>query len=494
MARAAFTNFRKFTRSFCEDTHGSMTVLGLFLFLASGIMGAIALDVTSLYSQRTHLQVAADQAAHAALYNRVVVGKDEAEAKVLAISLVEATLPSATKGVTIDADDIQFGVYSGSPGVFTADDDAKGAVRVVTSFSNLRSNPASTFLFRLIGIDDFEIYATSTFAVYNPTCLTEGFVANGIVDMQNQNIFGAGMCVHSNSEVQLQTNNRFELGSIVSMPGGADSVVVPDDKIQDVYGLQAALKDDKFDTRIFSRIENMTYQYQNPNGVDLPHPEVAGDKIDWPSYISDKTVQDMGKVSDIDSTSLPAGGVYFVDCTNQNTGLTINSGNGGSSVTVEDVLEISTSNGNGKDGGGSSEPLPVLSQVIVITPCPVTLGQGSSLQNARIISLSNDSVSFKAASGLSLGAIGLDGCETDGAQLISKGGMQFAADFSAYGSQMIAMGDIKFAATPSQPNDFKGVSMVSNSTIDVASHVNAEQGCTPGGGDQIKASYFRMVQ
>ena len=59
-----FKNTRAFLRSFNEDTQGGMTVFGLFFFLFSGILGAIALDVTSLYADRTHLQVAADQAAH----------------------------------------------------------------------------------------------------------------------------------------------------------------------------------------------------------------------------------------------------------------------------------------------------------------------------------------------------------------------------------------------------------------------------------------------
>lgn len=56
------------------------------------------------------------------------------------------------------------------------------------------------------------------------------------------------------------------------------------------------------------------------------------------------------------------------------------------------------------------------------------------------------------------------------------------------------MGDIKFAATPNKANDFKGVSMVADGMIDMASHVNAEVGCNPAKGDEITASYFRMVR
>jgi hypothetical protein len=39
------------------------------------------------------------------------------------------------------------------------------------------------------------------------------------------------------------------------------------------------------------------------------------------------------------------------------------------------------------------------------------------------------------------------------------------------------------------------MSMVANGVIDMASHVNAEVGCTlGGGGNSIQASYFNMVR
>jgi hypothetical protein len=255
------------------------------------------------------------------------------------------------------------------------------------------------------------------------------------------------------------------------MPGGSSTVVVPGDKIDDVDGLGDALVDDKIDLRVLSRIENMVYQYQNPDGNNFPHPDVSGDEIGWPSYISNRTPRHMGSVSDIDSNSLDTGGVYIVNCTNQNKGLTITSGD------------------------GSDETLPVLSNVVIISPCDISFGRGSGVQNARIISLSGNDASFKAPHGLSLGSLGSDGCEANGAQLVTMGGMRFAADFSAYGSQMFSQTDIKFAATPGKPNDFKGVSMVAGGGIDMASHVNAQAGCdAAGAGEQITASYFRMVR
>ena len=508
MTCSGFKNTRTFIQTFKDDVRGSMTVFGLFFFLFSGILGAIALDVTSLYASRTHLQVAADQAAHAALYNLTVVGKDDVQSKLAAIEIVQATLPLGKHGVTITPDDIEFGDFDDATGTFLADEDGVGAVRVQTSFSDLNANPASAYLFRLLGLDSFEIYASATFAIYAPGCLNEGFVANGIVDMQNHNVFGAGFCIHSNTEVQLQTNNEFKPGATVSMPGGRATVVVPGDKVDDVEGLAAALVDDELDLRVLSRIENMVYQYQNPTGTDFPNPGVSGDEIGWPSYITNRTPRHMGIVGEIDSATLTPGGVYFVNCSNENKGLTINSGNGPS---VEEPVEVVTTTGNGKgrskgngngngngnggDSGGGTSPLPVLSEVIVITPCPVTFGQGSNVQNARIISLSDSSKSFSGSSGVSLGSLDADGCEENGAQLVTMGDMHFAANFAAYGSQIFSLGNIKFAATPGAPIDFKGISVVADGEIDMTSHVSAQAGCNPGGsGEAITASYFRMVR
>lgn len=476
---ATFKNKATAIKSFKDDLRGGMTVFGLFFFLFSGILGAIAVDVTSLYAARTHLQIAADQAAHAALYNATVIGKDEDDAKLAAIALVSATLPLAKYGITIEPEDIQFGKYNATADAFTTAGSGVDAVRAQTSFSDEHSNSAPTFLFRLIRLRSFEIYADSIFATYDPECLSDGFVANDVVNMQNQNFFGKGTCVHSNSKVELQVNNQFEQaanefeqGATLSMPGGEQTVVVPGDKIEDVDGLVQALADGDLDIRVLDRIENMIYQYQNPTGTDFPHPGVSGDEIGWPSYIhaDDRTMQTLVVDKTIDSNALAAGGVYYVECGGNGT-LTIESGNGGTA------------------------PLPVLTEVVLITPCKVSFGQGSSVQNARVISLSDHSKSFSASNGLSLGSVGSDGCEENGAQLISMGGMDFAGNFTAYGSQAFSMGDIKFAATPSAPNDFKGISIVADGRIDMASHVNLQAGCDPSGaGEQITASYFRMVR
>ena len=55
---------------FARDESGVMSVYNLFLTVACCAIGAAGVDVTHFYTARTELQVAADIAAHSALYLR----------------------------------------------------------------------------------------------------------------------------------------------------------------------------------------------------------------------------------------------------------------------------------------------------------------------------------------------------------------------------------------------------------------------------------------
>ena len=222
MTRLMHLPLIQFFARFSKDQRGSMTIWGLFIFLCSGILGAFALDVTTLISARTHLQVAADQAAHAAIYRRnttdpTVITTDAIKAE--AIALVEATLPSGRYGGdAIEIDNITFGVYDTASDTFTANPASFEAVRAETSFRREKGNAVISFLFRLIGRDDFNVAAESIFIAYGKACVREGFVANGVVDIQSNNSFVNGFCIHSNTHVSVNQRNSYERGTIVSMP------------------------------------------------------------------------------------------------------------------------------------------------------------------------------------------------------------------------------------------------------------------------------------
>jgi hypothetical protein len=542
-----FKNTFAFMRSFKEDTRGSMTVFGLFFFLFSGILGAIALDITSLYAERTHLQVAADQAAHAALYNRVIVGLDDDDAKDLAIAIVKITLPVAKYGVTMDADDIEFGEYDFDTKLFTPDPDGVGAVRVTTAFTDGRGNSASAYLFRLIGFDNFEIYTSSTFAAEDTfRCLSDGFVAEGPVIMRNQNFFNDGICIHSNDYVGLGPNNGFAPGVTVSMPMGirgldlsftnginppseddpdyvakyeeymallraaTDRVVAEDEfgNETEAGGLTNALQEATLPLNVFSRVDNMINLYL---GQDFDIENIDGDHADLPSYLNvvvdlgpDATGADtMEAIRDAIRTKLatPDEIALLIDRGNNGRGRIIN----GSDLSPNKIYVVDECD---PDGNANSNTMNIenstdvngniipIEKVVIVTSCNVTFAQGTIVNDARIITTATGDKSFSAPSGLQIGSF--DGeCQIDeaGAQLVTKGSMHVASGFKSYGSQVIASENIFFAANPSAERDFVGMSMTAGGSIDMQSHVNAKIGCGDAdGSNNIRPTYITMVR
>ena len=102
----------------------------------------------------------------------------------------------------------------------------------------------------------------------------------------------------------------------------------------------------------------------------------------------------------------------------------------------------------------------------------------------------NDSAkSVSAASGLTLGLD--DSCaDGGGAQIVTMGSIDLASNMSAYGTQIIAMGDVVFAA---QANGVEGISIVAGGEIDSTSGI--AMGFCNGAGmtRSFQADYYRMA-
>ena len=84
-----------------------------------------------------------------------------------------------------------------------------------------------------------------------------------------------------------------------------------------------------------------------------------------------------------------------------------------------------------------------------------------------------------------------DGCAPGGgAQLLTMGGVEFAAAMEIYGGQVIAKGDITFTANA---YGVQGASLISGGTLSGTS--NMAMGFCGGGGmeDNFEAEYFRLA-
>lgn len=432
---------RRILRRWQEDEAGAITVLALFLVMTVFVIAGLAVDMSQLIAARTQLQAAADMAGHAALYTRDTQG--ESAAKTAALQLVTSVMPPERYGTVMTAEDIQFGVWDHEAGRFTPDNGSRSAVLITTSRFAERENPVSAFLLQFIGFSAFDVRAQSVFTTFRPACFREGFVAEGVVDFQSNNDFHNGFCIHSNTHVALNQNNTFEAGTVVSMPD-LDDLSMPSSGFRKNEGLEAALREGRYQMRLINDLSSLiadvgTYGTERtPAYITSPVPVILSG----------------GKNMKIDPSQFMPGRIHVANC------------NGGGSIKVE--------KGTYKN-------------VVLTSNCALDFGNDVALEDAVFATTSTAIRSMTASSGLRLGLD--DGCaEGGGAQLLTLGGMDFAAKLEIFGSQLVARKDVKFAASA---NGVEGASIVAGGRIDGTS--NMRMGfCGTGMSHVFEADYFRM--
>jgi uncharacterized membrane protein len=163
---------------FSQAEYGSISAGGLILIIVFLAVGGIAVDVSNVYNQRTHLQVTADATAHAALYDRnYTLGATAESATASALALAEQNMSDAGYGDVVTEEGIQFGVWDDATGTFTENEDSRSAVRVQTHRSEEGENEIATYLLKFAGFDSWDVNTVSMFTTFGPPCLSEGFVA-----------------------------------------------------------------------------------------------------------------------------------------------------------------------------------------------------------------------------------------------------------------------------------------------------------------------------
>lgn len=438
-------------KRFLEKADGALTAFGLFMSITMLVVGGLAIDVANAMMVRTHLQVAADAAAHAALSAREF--KSESEAKAFAVQVAQATLPSAKFGNTIEANDVTFGTWDASAEVFTPDATSREAVLVNTQRLSSRSNSVGTYFLRFVGLNNVNVVSQSVFESYYPTCFREGFVAENRVDVQSNNVYGNGFCIHSNDHVEINNGNTFMDGTIVSMPDMADLVVPSSDPTANP-GLFDALRSGSYQMRILQRIDDIISNIDDPTSPYFRTDYVDVDPISG-SPPPRVTLDRKNKLSNAHWVS---GSIHEVYCnaTNQKVMIPANE------VLVKGVL---------------------------ITNCKVEFGANAEIHDIIMVNTSTRDDSFSGAAGATIGKD--DGCaDGGGAQLVTMGGMSFPADLQIYGGQLIAVKTISFAA---RPDGVEGVSIVSGDQIDGSSLINVGFCGGAGMNNNFMAEYFRMA-
>ncbi|SMX24720.1 TadE/TadG family type IV pilus assembly protein [Boseongicola aestuarii] len=457
---------RTFFRGHCRDEEGAMSVLNLYFLMTLAIFGGIAIDMASLISARNQLQTASDVAAHAAMVS-LKNGSTVAEAKEKALEYAQANMPTGRYGDVLREENVHFGVYWQASKKFIIQDNLDEAVMVTSDRLAENANPVSSFLLRLVGFNEFDVRSQAVFINGDVPCVGAGFYAEGRVDLQANNTFTEGFCVHSNSHVEINNGNTFELEPAVGVDGKhypvivsvaeimehdltADDLIIPANGYEQNEGLWEAQRGvgeyhfdvDAFITEVVAGVLSPT---KNPHTRD---------------YITDKNV-------------------YTVDVLSGSSG----GGNGNNSdpntptnckVFSVDCLRPNAINEVNCTGTGLSIPAEVFENVVLITDCDLDFANGSEMRNATFITRSTDDNSITSPQGLDLGNMEVCG-ESGGAALITYGGMKSAATMQLLGGQIIAAGDVNFAA---QADGFVGASVIAGGEINGTSNSSFE-GC-PG--------------
>lgn len=444
-----------------NDEDGSITVLALFLFVAVCVVLGITLDVSNAYSTRTQLQVAADTGGHAALYMRTGKYLTEDDAKEVAANLAAKNLVADPVNNVVGVEDIEFGIWNRETRIFTPRSGSYSAVRVTATRSRARDNQLETFLLGFAGLNYWNISTHSVTETYRPGCLREGMVSEDVLDIQSNNGFAANFCLHSNTYISVNQNNIFDAGSIVSMPD-LGLFEMPHSGYERNDGLEEALRENFYEIHVLDRIQTFI------EGIE------SGLRF-VPDYIDSTTVNEIPG-DRFAVTDFEAGKIYRLNCeTTVVKGKT-------TTTSVASKVTISKST-------AVSPTATDLNEVVIIAECPVQFGRDVVLDDVVFFNESTDPESFTAPDGLTIGRDDL--CSPGGgAQLLTFGGMRFAADLGIFGGQLIAKQDIQFAA---RAGAMEGASIISGGEIDGTS--NAEMGyCGSGMEDNFEVDYYRLVE
>lgn len=430
---------RRMFQKFRTDTRASMTILSLYFLAGILTVSAFAVDFAYLLTARNQLQVAADAAAHAALYYREQ--HDAQSSKLKAIEVAQYSMPDAKYGAVLRATDIEYGHWDYATRTFTPDPYSMEAVRVRPGRSAERGNPVAAYLFRIMDKPLWDLTAQAVFVTFDPHCLREGFVADGVVDIQSNNGYEKGFCVHSNDHVSVNSNNTFEAGTVVSMPDSTD-LDLPRSGFESNEGLQAALRNGYYRLRVLKQLERIHEDLYYASGHFLP------------DYITSNVPLSI-TTRKLGTADLVPERVHRVTCI-------------GADLTIE--------------------PGTVLDKVAIVTDCSIKFGKGVVLQDAVVFSRSDAIKAVTAAEGLQIGKD--DDCaDGGGAQVITFGGMDVPSAMKFFGGQVIARKDVQFSANA---GGIEGASIISGGVISGTS--NMVMGfCGAGMDDNFSAPYFRLA-
>ncbi len=443
-------------RRAAADETGGIGIYGLFVFATIACVVGLSMDVANAYKVKSEMQVAVDAAAHAALVTRFRDGRVKAIDN--AVATGRQDLSSSGAQSAIQATDVVFGHWNTDTATFTPDPASTEAVMVVARRSKARGNAVSTFVTSFVGLTNWEVTAAAVAETYRPSCLREGFVADKGVDIQSNNGFAAGFCIHSNTGIKINSNNTFEAGTIVSMPS-VDNLQTPTSGFRTNNGLLDALRESFYKIRILNRITEITAALDSGDPSGLRNYSAGGPSGSHAYLTTSGVVNVTVSGGVLDPAQLTKGRIHRLVC----------------SGTVK-MMQDAT-----------------YTQVAILSPCPIQFATGTKFEDVLLVTKSTATDSFKGPSGTGGTKMNFgkdDDCrDGGGVQVVTPGGIKLAAGLNAYGAQFLAAGDIQFAANA---DGIEGISLVAGGRIDGTSNMSMGF-CGSGYADNFEVDYYRLA-
>lgn len=464
-------------RRLVREEDGAMSVLNIFLTVATCAIGAVALDVTHFYAARSQLQVAADLGAHSALYTRrygdYTSGNyrtlTDAQAKTAAITAVEYGLPESIYGDTIDENDIVIGSYDWDTGEITPDSANPEAAGVRTHRSG--SSAVGSLLFNIVGINSMDVSSLAVFTLGPGECNSDqGFFSQKEVQINGNNTFRPGFCI-ATPKFWVRNQNTFRPGVTVMVPSLSGLDLSGSNVNTHNPGLTESLQ---FDTMSLTSTLNLI----NNDNAALPE--------DFRSHAYAYSLLAQPAWSNVVTNLSDAANYHRVTITT-NSAVTVTPVS--LATNTVHVYDCQSKNGNIVLSNSGSDN--TFKNMVIITNCPVNFGGSVKLEDVVVSSTSTSKTALQAPNSMTGFTIGKnDNCAPGGgAALITRGGVDLAAGPNYYGAHVRAGGNVDF-----QSNGVgQGISVISGDTINTTSNGDMAV-CGPGAGTLSRDVSLRLVR
>jgi Flp pilus assembly protein TadG len=395
-----------------RDERGAVLVLVVaFISIIFGL-AALAIDGGNLYVMRDRMQAAADAASLAGVSQLPTV----ASVQTAAVSYAVKNLPAAEgNGNVLSNSDIVIGHWNTATRVFTPGASPSDAVQVTVRRTTASGNAVPTYFAGLIGFPTVNVIAQAI-ATGEDTgagnCRNSGIVSNSRVYFLSNNTLTNGACVYGRHGVDINANNRFEVGTSMGMldladfTHGANNDIPPG--VLQAYERSASLP-----------AHSGEYVTALRNGA------VGSDA--WPPYITRTET-----VSNFPAEPIP-GTAYIVT--------------GPATVTMNSYMNNTLNN--------------VLTNMLIISSSTIDIPSDVGLKNVMLAANGKVTLASNGQIGKS------DYCANGGGtvQIVTPNDLDIAANRDIYGGQFIVGGAINMAS-----NDFNvGLSIESEGDFNMPS-------------------------